>query len=992
MIEEKRKILENAEIPLLQLFTKRRIACKNLILHILLTGIFIFTLSPFTHGKKPARKGAKIEVMLSTSHSSTVFSPGQKLKLKLVINNHTDQVFSGIKYTARINGSKMPGSASATVDCHPGIHSFPINLPLPEKDGVYKAKCTLSGFADKEIKKEIRKHGNAVMEFVVIDPHKKTVRPAELKKVLVEEINCAAPPVSGQYLEFGDSTVKNSKLGTFRYTGSKGHHMFPARTPKVILPEHRSNISWFAYKLKIKELGKPHMLEISYPDDAWRVFGVSIFEGDLFGNLRGLQINSGVICGGRYPNSNTVRYHRIYFWPKSYKAAIVITNRLAGHRAAVGKIRLYRLPDGLPQCRIESTGKEGRHLGLFYEEAKAPHNFGGLTDKIKIRAKKYRNERRWNYFYKSALHLIDYMKFCGLDTIHYLSLGYDDAIYPSELLNHRSRYDDGHLASDPFRKDILEMYFSLFDRENLTFVPDIDTGVKFFNFENEMKRKGIPPTTYCCVDKNGNHYTPGTKSFYRGMKYEPLDPDWQNYIIKIIREIAERYKTHSSFKGIQMRVKGNSCIYTDLSYGYGDSVIKLFEKETGIKVPGGNTPDRFNKRYKYLTHNKKEEFIAWRCKKIADFLKRISSTLSSIQKDSKLFMGFYVSNFAPRFRDEDNWPILRDTGFDPKKYARNEKGLDISLLKDMNNIVILRYRRDGGDFVHHLLGKRGGWQYNHEKHFMEKYDNTVKVPGIATGVLSFYSYYESRLDDFVCKAQKNWFDKVQVWLVGTLVPTEPFELEPFAHAMNSYDPQYAIWGGFGAPMGREEDLRKFAKAYRSLPAVPFTKEDCSRQPVGIYIAQVDGKSWIYLANESYAPAKASLRLTCKTAGNIVINTGGSRKTVHADGKSVDVDIEIDGYSVAVLHSEKGKMLVDTADITAGKFYLDTLKDRCNQVKSILNRSKNPKIKQLAVKLNGLMQNKLWIDLWKALESAEIFDAVIACGIPKGKFYELNETH
>ena len=903
---------------------------------------------------------------LSSRKGSAVFSPEEDMGLVILIDNSNADAVE-IRYTVTVSDSTRRPGISGIIKCPFGKSAFPVSLLAPSAEGVHTVACSFEGLSGKI--------QDPMMEFVVIDPKYKAIRPPVLKKELIAEVDCSSLPDPVRYLESGNTSVKKTALGNFRHTGTNAKNAFP---PLMSVPPDkmkRDNISWFAYRFDISDVGKPHLLEVTYPDDDLRSFGVSVFQPDAPDAIRGMQINSGVICGGEYPNSGAVRTHRIFFWPISNKAAVVISNRLDGKDAAIGKISLHRLPEGLPECHVTLPEGPKRHLGLFYEEMMIRDNFGGIKSIASP------PETRWDGFYKSANNLIDYMKYCGLDMAIVMSAGYGDCLYPSSLNEHSGRYNR-KLATDPFQKDLLELYCSLFEREGLSFVPDMPFGQKNAVFEQKMKEQDIKPSEYYCVDKNGKINEANVLETI----YEPLSRQWHEYVISAVREIAERYKGHSSFAGIQIRMShhiGGSFCYKNLEYGYGDSVIALFEKETGIKVPGiAENPSRFAERYKFLTSARREEFIAWRSRRICDFIKNVATVISSVRSDLKLYLAFMPGKFMPSFRDKSNLAVLRDPKFNPAEYMR-EMGIDMSLFKGVSNAVVMKYRRDGGFSTYALFELDYLGQYTREWDSSVEQDNILKRAGLPMGVVSYYTYYETRLDDFVCKAQGKWFDFAQVWIVGTHVPAEPYQFEPFAHAMNSYNPYDILWGGFQAPAGREDEMRKFAQAYRSLPAVPFKKMDSSKQPVGIYGAYADGQGLLYLVNESYAASQVKLKLSCQEARAISVTGDGHNITVQ-DG-SADADITIDAYSVVVLKTDKGQMSVADSTVMPGRFYTDELSRRCQRTLDMLKQSTDPRHRILSDKLSHLLAKNLWIDLKATIDSAEVYNAFIDCGNSKMDF-------
>jgi len=304
--------------------------------------------------------------------------------------------------------------------------------------------------------------------------------------------------------------------------------------------------------------------------------------------------------------------------------------------------------------------------------------------------------------------------------------------------------------SDPVKKDVLMMYFRLFERENLSMIPEINFHRKIPSFEKKFPLADKANLAMRMFDKNGNFL--GDKAGgVGGAFYNPLHPVWQEYVIKIITEMAKRYKGYKSFLGIDLRLNTNvSLAYPNLNWGYGDYSMALFNSETGIKVSGDPDSDlRFQQRYSLLTTQNSAQFISWRCKKIRAFHGRIAIALKAVRSDLKLYLGF-MNIFSSHFDAKAN--LGWEEKFSPYEYLRR-KGIDLKLYKDLNNIIVMRPRRESS--FTYKLGRRMSCAYKKERTFSPVIDSLFKQAQAPTGLKIFNDYHDDCVGRFASRSHKH---------------------------------------------------------------------------------------------------------------------------------------------------------------------------------------------------------------------------------------------
>ena len=92
--------------------------------------------------------------------------------------------------------------------------------------------------------------------------------------------------------------------------------------------DYRTAIPLSAYRFKIGNQGKPHIVELDYPDDKIRSFVVGIY-AEKWGRIHTKTIDSaGIMTGIDYPLSMKMQTKQIVFWPDSETVSVVVQNYL----------------------------------------------------------------------------------------------------------------------------------------------------------------------------------------------------------------------------------------------------------------------------------------------------------------------------------------------------------------------------------------------------------------------------------------------------------------------------------------------------------------------------------------------------------------------------------------------------------------------------------------------------------------------------------------
>jgi len=166
------------------------------------------------------------------------------------------------------------------------------------------------------------------------------------------------------------------------------------------------------YRFRIKHQGRPHMVEVDYPDDKVRMFIAAVYP-EKWGRIFGVSTDcAGFMTGVDYPLSMEMQTKRFVFWPDSETVSLLLQNykgdKLRGEHAAAAKVRLYEM-DGLPPGPVQGASPKKRSVATWDED---PTIDAGL-----VAASSWNYKRSDLEFWRIKWQrIIDYMRWHSMDS------------------------------------------------------------------------------------------------------------------------------------------------------------------------------------------------------------------------------------------------------------------------------------------------------------------------------------------------------------------------------------------------------------------------------------------------------------------------------------------------------------------------------------------------------------------------------------------------
>jgi hypothetical protein len=847
---------------------------------------------------------------------SVVRAPGDRLRVDfdrqhLVFRPGESFAFEVQPYQIETSTARL--RLQARITAHPGGHrvwsqdyttgdegtSTSITIRVPEAEGVYDLSiAALPSRITLGLQKPVAERK---IQFVVVDP-RASAATGEAPTAPVVEIN---PANSRWWERFANLPqipgLRRGPLGN----GDAAPWEHPSLGPMIQLGPGGTapDISWEAYPLPINHPGQVHVLEIEYPSDVPQAMGISLVEPNAAGAVTPIGLDSGVFVGdeaAEYPPQ--IARHRVVFWPKTKTPLLLITNRRGGSRAVYGKISVlaahksqlsvltlgrFDTASALPAAFPDDRRPERLWAG-YLDRPLVPENFGA-PDALDGHS----SLDDWSTFYQGGNRLVNYLRHAGYNGLMLSVLADGSTIYPSHVLEPTPRYDTGVFfttGQDPRRKDALELFYRLFDRESLVLVAALQFAAPLPELEALKRGGGAEATGIEWIGPDGLAWRaaadaqPGAAPYYN-----LLDPRVQQAMLTVAEEVVTRYAAHESFGGLALQLSPDG--YAQLpgdGWGYDDRTIERFVRETQTQVPGAG-PQRFAQRARFLQGPGREAWLAWRAQVVADFHRRLEQMIAARHPGAKLYLagGNMLEDRQTQFRLRPS--LLRRARLED---ALKELGIHVPAYQATAGIVLLRPQ-----LLRPATGRLGAQAMETEIYQSAEMDRLFAgaTPG---GSLFYHEPQKARLASFDLNSP---FGAVNTytWLVSQMSPSGERNRRRLVHSLATADAGEMFDGGWMLALGQEASLQDILSVYRQLPGERFETLAGEFQPVTIRTLTRGGQTWVYLVNDSPWPVGVTMQVGAPADCTVekVGESAGVGKLVRSGGLTT-WNVELRPYDLA----------------------------------------------------------------------------------------------
>ncbi|MGD9724560.1 MAG: hypothetical protein AB7O59_24970 [Pirellulales bacterium] len=805
--------------------------------------------------------GDRVRIVCHRDH--LVFAPGEMFKFELAAHL-VEGMAEGYRYNATIyNNANGQRVWSTEYEAGAEGTTTTATIRLPEAEGVYDLSVAVVPTRLRARIYPKKSLAERKLQFVVLDPRS----PADPSQGLLARV-VEIDPVHPRWWErLGNIPLipglRKGPLGN----GQSNPWNHPTLGPMIQLGPGGAapDISWEAYPLPISKPGVAHVLEIEYPSDVPQAMGISLIEPNAAGAVMPIGLDSGVyVSDEEAANPPQMSRHRVIFWPRTKTPLVLISNRRQGARAVYGKISVSSAAHSqFPTLPLPKPAESGPTLApAFADPAAGGRLWAGYLDRPlfsenfsapeAVDPTSRRSLDDWNTMYQGGVHLVRYLKYVGYGGLMMSAYADGSTIYPSATLAPTPRYDTGVFfgsAQDPLRKDALELLFRLFDREGLVLIPGLQFAAPLPELEALRRAGGAAADGIEWLGADGKTFT-AQQSPKQGLApyYNLLDPRVQEAMLKVTREVVERYAAHPSFGGLALQLSADG--YAQLpgaEWGFDDATIAQFEAAAKTKVPGAGDA-RFAERAKHLTGPGRTAWVNWRAEVVAAFHRRVEREIATLRPGAKLYLagGAMLEGRQTQLR-------LRPTL--PKRAqlddALVELGIAAQAYRDEEHIVFLRPQH-----LRPAAGPLPAQAADLEINLAPEMDKLF-TGGKHAASLFYHEPQKARLTSF--DLQSPWgAANTYTWLVSQMSPSGDRNRRRFAHALATLDAQAMFDGGWLLPLGQEAALTENLRTYRLLPDAEFETVAGECQPVTIRRLDRDGQTYAYLVNDSPWPVTVTM--------------------------------------------------------------------------------------------------------------------------------------
>ncbi len=803
--------------------------------------------------------GDKLRVVLARDH--LVFQPNEVWNLGLETDLAKELGEGPVQLEIRLHrtgGKKVLWQAGRQLEPKGMVNeSSEFEIICPDQEGAYRLTISarhLENLATRFLPgQQAKLLASRDVEFVVVDPLAKQPLLTDHLELLLS-IDPANPrwwqrlPSWAQVTRLrGGAGGRIGNIQPVLRQSAQGNLVELPSAPKEGDPY------WQSYSLAVRDIGKPHVVELQYPLSLEQHLAISVIEPDAAGRVATCYRDSGLITkAGKAGDEGQLGTHRFVFWPRTESPQLLIVNRHPTKPGQYGKIEIFRQEVEAELEEVEPTlAFNARLVACYLSEPRFAESLGTAES---FDAGSGLSVQTWATFLDGANRLSQYLRYHGYNGVVLGVAGDGSALYPSKLLSPSPRYDTGLQSSsgqDPVKKDVLEMLLRVFNREGLRVVPQLELSAALPRLE-ELRRNSVDQSEgIVWIGPQGNdwlaeHLAVGG----RAPHYNVLNDRVQGELRGLAGELGNRYRDHASFAGVSLKISGEGYgLLPGLAWGMDDTTVADFSRETGVGLPSQG-PERFRLRAEHLLGAERERWQDWRSRKLTQMYAQIAGELVATRSDLQLVLAtediFAGATMERRVRKAISRPIKLSQ-------VLLEHGLDFSELGRTPGIVVLSTSRRvaSNDFQERALDLRIN---------AGAAEGEVFPLGQKPGILLHRATGEFRLTSFDLKSPLG-SKQTRLSVAGQSLTVGAEERRRLTCAFARSDAEILVDGGRFLAFGTDSESRSLLETLQQLPAAATEVRSESAQPVVMRVYRDAGSTTLLLINESPWSTRVRLPLS-----------------------------------------------------------------------------------------------------------------------------------
>jgi len=568
--------------------------------------------------------------------------------------------------------------------------------------------------------------------------------------------------------------------------------------PATLAPVDAGGLAWSAVGLRVAHPERPHRLSLTVVSGHPADLAVAVVAGGGPGG-RGRVVLDASASGGPILEGGPPATFSWPFWPDAEGPSLLLANRGESGPVQVGLVTLTELVD-LPPAPPRRDG--GRALGLHLADARALDRFGGGDSPARPDP------------LAQGRNLAAYLTHLGANTV----------VLPDGLADRASRRAlDGQADEDATGPDRLDLLLRVLARRGCDAWVDVA-------FDAPLPGLPAPDSPEAAarklarVDRRGLVDAPAA--------YQPIHPKVREAMARKVAEAVAIRRVRPNLLGAIVRLGPGSTLPGGPDSGLDDAswarfVPSAFEPGPSRRVPGQGSDDagRFDARARFVDSAGKLPWLAWRAREVASAY----ATLADAARRSA--PGAALAVVTP--------------GLEPGPAGEAALRVDLAGLGPGQ-----AWRESGLDLA--------AWPVGPEAPIV------LRGAGVSTDDLGHDLATSPELDDLVAARP----DRGALLGVEGPDPTArgpaarlsarplaegPGGEEPLGHALAALDPRMIVVASTTVA-GQEERIRRFARAFASLPA-PEAAAPEPRLPSGVVarLHHSGAETYLAMANDSPYP-------------------------------------------------------------------------------------------------------------------------------------------
>ena len=844
------------------------------------------------------------KLRINTERKSMVFRPGEDFEFTVRPAHCNTSPSTQCKLRAQLfsNNGEMEWSEEHDVSSDPeGLVNLnqDFNVPMPLQGGAHIIQLTLYEPGNRLTFSSDRIIARRDVEFVVVpfkDPKVQQTSPSQW--TVLQEID----PTQANWWDSVQQHVPIGRLAGFSESvmGNEKSRVIDNTDGRWLEIDQGG---WHAFPLSIKNTGEPHLVEIEFSAETQLHSGISIIERDRTNQIPIFGVDSGIAYQpqdfAKQPTEKNKVKHRLLFWPNKDEPYLLITNHDTDNKCRVGRIKLHVGPSRITSISNNKNIaiNSNRQSLVYFESPLFPENFGAMPG---VDTTYDQSIDDWQMFYLGSDRFIQYLKHAGMQGAILTVASEGSSIYPSQYLEPTPKYDSGQFFSngqDIMRKDVLGMVFEMFDREGLTLIPSIEFSCPIPELERIRRENGFDAAGIDLYHIHG-HLLENDPNFsnHVSASYNPLHPEVQKAISKVVEELLQRYGHHKSFGGVSIKCGKNSYLTLPSQlWGYDLATVKRFMNEVGIKPPQNMDLESFTKlsmtqRAQWLLSEHRLDWLNWRAEKITLLFHELGDQVKAVKPTAKLF----VTTVDMYQSDEARLAMSPSLRWSPDFSAfQLQMGIDQKAIASHQQIMWLDGHTDMPGWT--LSESRVATEITHSKS-ANSFAKSIRGGGDLQVSRILWSEFD-KLPGSSAISPNNPIIRAQV-----MARAHDEQRKFFAQRLALRDSVLLVHGGRLLPSGQESSLNQWLKIYQQLPAIPFEdvivpEDKISGDSLVVRQKVVRERRYFYVVNKSPWPVSAELHFANETGHFVIESLDGNPIRANRQTNRATVRIDLEPYGL-----------------------------------------------------------------------------------------------